>query len=99
MKFYLQKNADISRYGFIKQNDRFWFWYRTTKYGRNNVNLIYYEKDRRITISSASSDSIAVLCEMYKNGDIIYMEEDKLVNVSLTQEEYDMIMEKRNNGT
>jgi hypothetical protein len=97
MLFIVKPNVDISKYGFVRREDRSttWCWWRKTKYGRRGMNMHFYEKDRRITVQSASSDCIAVLCKMYKNGDMEIHEELEYTNMKLTKEEVAMIEKMR----
>lgn len=94
MEFYVKHNVDLTKYGFYKKNEKHYWWRRKNKYNGAlgmSVSLL----DMRISFQSPSKDCIAVVCEMYKNGDIEMVEEDDLVQVRLTQEEVELIKERR----
>lgn len=98
MQFIVKPHVDITKYGFIlkdKDGTSVYIWFRKNKFGRGGVNMHYCVIDRRITVQSASSDCIAVLCEMYKNGDLEMVPEKAFINMKLTEEEVKIIKERR----
>lgn len=94
MEFIVKPNVDLSKYGFKQNDENSWWWWRKTKY-RGALNIIYNVGTRSLSFVSASKDSIAIVCEMYKNGDIEIVSSETFTTMKLTQEEIEMIKEKR----
>lgn len=95
MLFIVKPNVDMTKYNFVDMGANHWWWRNNRRRYRGAINLCYDELSKRIIIYSASSDAVALLCEMYKNGDIDILPEDEFVNMKLTQEEADLIEERR----
>ena len=92
MEFVVKPNVDLSKYGFEKRDDE-WWWFRKTKY-RGSLNIII--SDRRVLIPSASKDSIAILCKMYKNNDLEIVSSETFTSMKLTEDEVELIKQRRN---
>jgi len=92
MDFIVKKGIDLTKYGFEQRSDGCWYWWRKEKYiGALNMYIV----DNRVVIPSASKDSIATLCQMYKNGDLEIMSNDTFVTMKLTQDEIELIKNRR----
>lgn len=95
MEILFNKECDLKKYGFIKADNRDeYFWFRKTKY-RGGLNIIANSRTKTIHLQSASKDAIAVLCEMYKNGDISFVDDVKFTTMKLTKEEVELIEKAR----
>lgn len=97
MLFILKPNVDITKYGFIDMGANNYWWRRRTERRTGAINIVYNSTSRRITIYSASSDAVAVLCTMYKNGDMDILPDEDFVNMKLTIEEAEFIEQRRKN--
>lgn len=97
MVFIVKKGVDLKKYGFVQRTDKptSWYWWRKGRFGRGGMNMHYYEQDRRISIASASSDCIAVLCQMYKDGNLEIHNDNNFYKMNLTEEEVNIIVERR----
>lgn len=97
----VKNDTNIEKYGFARWNETGteFVWARIKKSRfvevRGGINMFYHKSTKRITLQSASSDCIAVLCEMYKNGDIEFVADKDFVNMKLTKEEADLIAKRR----
>lgn len=95
MEFLVKPNVDLKKYGFKQQDQWQWWWFRNSKY-RGALNIIFNVDTRTLSFVSASKDSIAIVCEMYKNGDIDIVSSEDFITMKLTQEEVEMIKQRRN---
>lgn len=92
MEFIIKPETDLTKYGFEKRSDDCWYWWRKDNH-RGALNIIV--SNGRLLIPSASKDCIAVICEMYKNGDIEIVSNDTFFTMKLTKEEVELINSRR----
>lgn len=92
--FYVNDLEKLKDYGFWK-TDRCEYWLRI----KNAVNAIVHEDSGMMIFLSPSRDTIALVCEMYKNGLVEILddgeEERAVYNMKVTEEEKKMIFKKR----
>ena len=89
----INENSDFSKYGFIKEND-VWVLYK-------GIKRIFIYSDGRMRFNCLTVPLLAVFMEMIKNEEIYYKEVpfvpyNKRVYTFLTEEEFEMIKNLRN---
>ena len=90
-QFYVKDLNKLSDFGFTQKDGRYWLKIKRTP------NIWVCKGSNYLTFQSPSKDCIAVVCEMYKQGAIEILDENKegYHNMAVTEEEAQMIYEYR----
>ena len=94
-QFYVKDLSTLSKYGFSQRENGRQSYICNLNRGTWNMGV---DKDsHRLTFYSPSKECIALICEMYKNGDLEIFDdtEPPTINMKVSEEEMKMIYQHR----
>ena len=89
---YVKSVEAAEKYGFFQKHENE-YWCRC---GKGALNMSFDGEEQRLSFYSPNKDCIALLCEMYKNGDLIIVRHpEKQIRVLVSKDEYQALMKMR----